>query len=140
MLVGHRWYDAKGTIPLYPFGHGLSYTTFSLSKPEVRMDGRKIYVSVEVRNTGDREGAQVVQLYVGEDKPTVLRPLKELKGMSKLSLVPGMSGTAVFELNVSDLSYWDDVTHDWHLNSGKYTFYIGTSSADIILKKSLTIK
>ena len=140
VLVGHRWYDAKGTIPLYPFGHGLSYTTFSLSKPEVRMDGGKIYVSVEVRNTGDREGAQVVQLYVGEDKPTVLRPLKELKGMSKLSLVPGMSGTAVFELNVSDLSYWDDVTHDWHLNSGKYTFYIGTSSADIILKKSLTIK
>ena len=91
VLTGYRWYDAKNMKPLYPFGHGLSYTTFDLTKPQVKVKDGKINVRVNVSNTGDREGAEVVQLYVGEDNPSVLHPRKELKSVNKVALAPGKS-------------------------------------------------
>lgn len=91
VLVGYRWYETKGIAPLYPFGFGLSYTTFELSKPRAPKAfpaDKPLKVSVTLTNTGDREGAEVVQLYVTENAPTVLRPKKELKGFRKVTLAP----------------------------------------------------
>ena len=88
-------------------------------------------VSVKVRNTGKRAGAEVVQLYAGEDNPTVLRPVKELKGFRKVWLEPGETKTVEFELTAADLAFWDDVSHSWKTNPGTYTLSLGTSSRDI---------
>lgn len=140
VLTGYRWYDAKDMKPLYPFGHGLSYTTFALTKPQVKTDGDKIRVRVNVANIGSREGAEVVQVYVGEDNPTVLRPRKELKGIKKINLAPGKSQTVEIELDRSDLAFWNDRTHGWQVNPGAYTLYIGNSSDNIAHTLPLTLK
>lgn len=140
VLVGYRWYDAKDIKPLYPFGHGLSYTTFSISKPQVKVDGDRIRVRVNLTNTGTREGAEVVQLYVGEDNPTVLRPRKELKGIRKVSLAPGRTQTVEMELDRNDLAFWNDRTHGWQVNPGAYTLYIGNSSDNIAYTLPVNIK
>ncbi len=135
VLVGYRWYDTMGIEPLYPFGYGLSYTDFSLSAPELSSgrlsEDSSVKISVKVKNTGKRAGAEVVQLYAGEDKPTVLRPVKELKGFRKVWLEPGETRTVEFELKAADLAFWDDVTHGWKTNPGVYTLSLGTSSRDI---------
>lgn len=135
VLVGYRWYDTRGIEPLYPFGFGLSYTDFSLSAPELSSEmlsaDSAVTVSVKVRNTGKRAGAEVVQLYAGEDSPTVLRPVKELKGFRKVWLEPGETRTVEFELTAADLAFWDDVSHSWKTNPGTYTLSLGTSSRDI---------
>lgn len=140
VLTGYRWYDAKDKKPLYPFGHGLSYTTFALTKPQVKTDGDKIRVRVNVANTGSREGAEVVQVYVGEDNPTVLRPRKELKGIKKINLAPGKSQNVEIELDRNDLAFWNDQTHAWQVNPGAYTLYIGNSSDNIAHTLPLTLK
>ena len=131
VLVGHRWYDAKGLKPLYPFGHGLSYTTFSLAKPKIKVKDGKISVKVNLTNTGSREGAEVIQIYIGEDNPSVLRPVKELKGLQKVSVAPGKTVTVEFDIDRNELSFWNDKTHCWQVNPGDYTMSIGTSAADI---------
>lgn len=131
VLVGHRWYDAKGLKPLYPFGHGLSYTTFALAKPQVKVKGDKITVKVNLTNTGSREGAEVVQVYIGEDNPSVLRPVKELKGLRKVAVEPGKTKTVEFEIDRNELAFWNDKTRGWQVNPGNYTLSIGTSASDI---------
>lgn len=93
-----------------------------------------------MKNTGSRPGAEAVQLYAGEDSPSVLRPLKELKGIDKVTLAPGESRTSVFRLATKELAFWNDRTHAWQLNPGKYTLYIGTSSADIAHVVPITIE
>ena len=140
VLTGYRWYDAKNMKPLYPFGHGLSYTTFDLTKPQVKVKDGKINMRVNVANTGDREGAEVVQLYVGEDNPSVLRPRKELKSVKKVALAPGKSQSVELELDSSELAFWNDQTHDWQLNPGSYTLYIGNSSDNIVHTLPFTLK
>lgn len=140
VLTGYRWYDAKGKEPLYSFGHGLSYTTFSLDKPQVKVADGTVRVKVCLTNTGSREGAEVVQVYVGEDAPTVLRPVRELKGVAKLSVAPGKSEWVEIEIPVEKLSFWDDTVHGWRLNPGKYTAWVGTSSADLPHKLQFDIK
>lgn len=131
VLVGHRWYDAKGLQPLYAFGHGLSYTTFELVRPNVKVDGDKIKVKATVKNIGNRDGAEVVQVYVGENSPTVLRPVKELKSFKKVFVPAGKSQTVELVLNRNDLRFWNDSTHDWQVNPGNYTIYIGNASDNI---------
>lgn len=135
VLVGYRWYEAKNIKPLYPFGFGLSYTSFTLSKAttssKVLSTDKPLKVSITLTNTGKRAGAEVVQLYVGENTPTVVRPKKELKAFKKVNLEAGKSTKVDFELNKSDLAFWNDQSHAWTVNAGKYTISLGTSSADI---------
>ena len=139
VLVGYRWYETKGLKPLYPFGYGLSYTTFSLDSPKVLSRGKvktltaekTLKIAIEVRNTGEREGSEVVQLYVSEKNPTVLRPHKELKDFRRVTLAPGEKKVVVFELDRNALAFWNDKTHSWHVNPGEYVVSLGTSSADI---------
>ena len=141
VLVGYRWYEAKGIEPLYPFGYGLSYTTFELSKAKAAKQisaEKPLKVTVKLENTGKMAGAEVVQLYVSENNPTVLRPKKELKAFKKVSLEPGKSTTVTFELKHSDLAFWNDKTHAWEVNKGTYTLHIGNSSANIA--QTLTVE
>lgn len=135
VLVGYRWADAKGTDPLFPFGHGLSYTTFaygpaSLDKTSVA-PGDSVMVSVDVTNTGAVPGAEVVQLYVGDRKASVVRPPKELKAFQKVYLQPGESRTVTFTLGEDALSFFDADNHRWVAEPGDFTVNIGSSSRDI---------
>ncbi len=139
VLVGYRWYETKGIAPLFPFGHGLSYTSFTLTDPKILSRGKvktlteekPLKIAIVVTNTGDRKGSEVVQLYVSEKNPTVLRPKKELKAFRKVTLEPNAKQVVVFELDRSALRFWDDTAHDWKVNAGEYTVSLGTSSADI---------
>lgn len=135
VLVGYRWYDTKNIAPLYPFGFGLSYTKFAITKAKLSdkkmEEGEKVTCEVTIKNTGDRPGAEVVQLYVNENAPTVVRPEKELKGFQKVYLNPGEQKTLSFEITDRDLSYWNSEKHAWDSNKGKYSILIGTSSRNI---------
>ncbi len=106
VFTGHRWYESKGLSPLYPFGHGLSYTTFEISEPIVEIaDGSRIRVSANVKNTGTRPALKSFSYMSGEVHPTVSRPGKELKGICKVNLAPGETKVAVFELSSSYLAF-----------------------------------
>ena len=141
VLVGYRWYEAKNIEPLFPFGFGLSYTTFELSKAKAAKQisaEKPLKVTVRLENTGAMAGAEVVQLYVQENNPTVLRPKKELKAFKKVHLEAGDKTTVTFELNHNDLAFWNDKTHAWEVNKGTYTIHIGNSSANI--SQTLTVE
>ena len=141
VLVGYRWYEYKNIEPLFPFGFGLSYTTFELSKAKAAKQisaDKPLKVTVKLANTGAMAGAEVVQLYVQENNPTVLRPKKELKAFKKVHLEPGKSTTVEFELQHKDLAFWNDKTHAWEVNKGTYTLHIGNSSANI--SQTLTVE
>lgn len=143
VLVGYRWYETKGIEPLYPFGFGLSYTTFSLSKPHAAKQfpvKGPLTVRVALTNTGSRSGAEVVQLYVSQRNPTVVRPKKELKAFRRVELAPGKSREVEFELDRSALAYWDDRTHGWRVDPGEYVLSLGTSSADIAVELPVSVE
>ncbi len=136
ILVGYRWHDTKKIPALFPFGHGLSYTTFAYGKPQsdkVTLGGidDRIVVTVPVRNTGNVAGKEVIQLYIGEEKSAVLRPVKELKGFHKIELQPGEEKVVSFTIEPKDLMYFDENLHDWKADPGKFKAYIGSSSTDI---------
>ncbi len=138
IFVGYRHFDTKDIEPLFPFGHGLSYTTFAyenviINKEYVRGDD-KFIVSVDIVNSGKRSGAEVVQLYVQDIESSVERPLKELKGFKKVNLNPGEKTNVVFELEKSDLSFYDDVSGKWKVEEGLFSILIGSSSRDIRLQ------
>ena len=135
ILVGYRWHDTKKIPARYPFGHGLSYTTFAYGKPSISgktiaADGT-LTLTLDVTNSGTREGKEVVQLYIGDDKATVLRPVKELKGFQKISLAPGETRQVTFTITPDMLKYWSEEAHDWVAEAGKFTAYVGSSSTDI---------
>lgn len=135
ILVGYRWYDTKKIPALFPFGHGLSYTTFQYGKPvasakKMAADGT-LTVTVPVKNTGSVAGKEVVQLYVGDDKCSVLRPLKELKHFQKIALQPGEEKSVTFTVTLEDLQFYDDKAACWKSEPGKFKLYIGSSSTDI---------
>ena len=135
ILVGYRWHDTRRIPALFPFGHGLSYTTFSYGRPEVSAakmgPGERLEIRVPVTNEGSRDGMEVVQLYVGDDKCSVLRPLKELKHFRKLFIEAGGSAEAEFTLTEDDLKFFDEQSHGWVAEEGTFTLYIGSSSTDI---------
>lgn len=144
IFVGYRHFDKAGIEPLFPFGHGLSYTSFdysdmALSSGQMHRGG-KVQVSMTLSNTGSRYGEEVVQLYVGELQPTVERPVKELKGFRKVGLKPGEEKTVIFDLDESALSFYDVSAKKWRANSGRYEIAIGASSRDLRLKKVMELQ
>lgn len=137
MFIGYRYYESKKQEVLYPFGHGLSYTTFSYSN--LTLDQQSITiddilkVSVDISNVGSRKGKEVVQLYVSPGKGEILRPVRELKGFEKVELESGETKTVEFELCSRDFAYWNEELKDWFVESGDYGIQIGRSSHEIVL-------
>lgn len=136
IFVGYRWTDKQKKVkPLFPFGHGLSYTTFAYGKPtadskSLSADGT-LTVRVTVKNTGAREGQEVVQLYISDKKSSLPRPVKELKGFKKIKLAPGEEKEVTFTIGKEALSYFDDAQHAWVAEPGKFEAIIAASAADI---------
>lgn len=135
IYVGYRWNDKNDIKPLFPFGHGLSYTTFKYGKPSINSDRMaadgQITISIPVSNTGNRTGAEVVQLYITDVKSSLPRPVKELKDFKKVSLEPNQSTEIQFEITPDKLMYFDDERHEWVAEAGDFIALIGSSSSDI---------
>ncbi|HEY3779857.1 MAG TPA: glycoside hydrolase family 3 C-terminal domain-containing protein [Fimbriimonadaceae bacterium] len=140
VLVGYRWYDAKKIEPLFPFGFGLSYTTFKMSIAQTVVTGPEVAVTVNVANTGRRAGGTVAELYVSELGPKVMRPEKELKAFQKVYLEPGESKTVILHLNKRSFSYYSADSHDWVTDGGEYDLLLGSSSRNIESKASIELK
>jgi beta-glucosidase len=131
IYVGYKWYDKHRAKPLFPFGHGLSYTTFSHHRPHVESGrGRPARVSVEVRNTGRRTGSDVVQVYIGHLPTTVDTPKRQLVGFSRVELQPGERRTVTVQIGSRQLSYWDERRNRWVTPRGKVPVHVGRSAAD----------
>lgn len=143
ILVGYRWYDTKKIEPLYCFGYGLSYTDFKYSalKTDKRsyQKGAKIKISIHVKNSGAMAGKEIVQLYVARENSAVERPEKELKAFKKIMVAPGKVLTVDLSVNVNDLAYFDDATHKWIVEPGKYKLMAGSSSRDIRQVTEITV-
>lgn len=137
IFVGYRHFDHAKIAPLFPFGHGLSYTNFSYSNLSVRPVGNEIEVSVDVRNSGSREGSEVVQLYVGNPPARLARPPQELRAFRKVKLKVGETERVTLRIKRSALSYYDPAKRDWTFGPGKYEFLAGSSSRDVRARKSL---
>ena len=135
IFVGYRYYDKKKMAVRFPFGYGLSYTTFAYGNltlsSETIQDTEQLTVTVDVTNTGDREGKEAVQLYVAPPKGDVIRPVRELKGICKINLLPGETKTAVFALDKRSFAYWHQGLKEWFVQTGEYTIEIGSGSRDI---------
>lgn len=135
VYVGYRHFDSHKVQPQFPFGFGLSYTTFKYSKPRLTQntitDNGSVTVSVDITNTGNRAGKETVQLYIGQRSPKVERPVKELKGFEKVSLLPGETKTVNFTITTDMLAYYSVDHHDWKADNGQYTAYVCSSSEDV---------
>lgn len=136
ILLGYRWFDymkqngtyaTKASRILFPFGYGLSYTTFAYGKPSISGNT----VSVNVKNTGKVAGKEIVQFYVGDDKASVIRPVKELKHFAKVTLEPGQEKTVTYTIQDDDLKFFDEQAHQWTSEPGTFTIYVAANSADI---------
>jgi beta-glucosidase len=142
LYLGYRGYDKRNTKPLYPFGFGLSYTTFDYSdlklSSNVLTPGATVNVKFTLTNSGAKAGYEVAQLYVQPVNPTVDRPEKELKGFTKVYLKPGESKTVSIPLDSRSLAYYVESTDSWNVDAGKYKIRVGTSSADLALSQTLT--
>ncbi len=143
VFVGYRYYDTKDVEPLFPFGHGLSYTTFAygpltLSRSTMGPD-ESLEVSLTVRNTGERAGEEVVQLYIRPRQARVARPVKELKGFDKVALAPGESKPVRFVLTAMDLAYYDPARGAWVAEPGLYDILVGASSRDIRVQATVEL-
>ena len=143
VYVGYRWFEAKGLPALYPFGYGLSYTTFAYGKPQLSAtkihSGDSLTVTIPITNVGKMAGKEVVQLYVEDVTSSIDRPLKELKGFTKLSLNPGQTAQAVFTLTTDDLAFYDESIKGWKTEAGEFRLHIGSSSADIQQSVTFTL-
>ncbi|MBY9014789.1 MAG: glycoside hydrolase family 3 C-terminal domain-containing protein [Candidatus Lokiarchaeota archaeon] len=138
IFVGYRHFDARDIAPLFPFGFGLSYTTFSyenlmIDKNKIRSDD-EIKVSVDVTNSGSVEGKEIVQLYVQDVESSVERPIKELKRFEKVFLHPNETKTVLFELKKEDLSFYNETVNSWIVENGTFKILVGSSSRDIQLQ------
>lgn len=154
IFVGYRYYDKKKMDVLFPFGYGLSYTTFSYSNQQIHKAGDTamndeilltvkdtdmVTVTVDITNTGTVPGKEIVQLYISAKESQVIRPLKELKGFEKIYLEPGETKTVTFTLGKRSFAYYNTDQKDWHAESGKYDILIGKSSRDIVCSKELML-
>jgi len=143
LFVGYRHFDKVDTKPLFPFGHGLSYTSFEyydlrIDKSEIT-DSEELEVTVKVRNTGQQSGKEIVQLYVKDVESSVLRPVKELKGFEKVALEPGEEKQITFRLGKRAFAYYHVDLQDWYIESGEFEILIGKSSADITLSRTVVV-
>tara|TARA_Y100001935_G_scaffold255663_1_gene270935 strand:- start:108425 stop:110605 length:2181 start_codon:yes stop_codon:yes gene_type:complete len=144
ILVGYRWFDTKNITPMFPFGFGLSYTTFEYGDAALNKTSfastDEIEVKVPVTNTGDVSGKETVQVYVRKSNSAVERPDKELKGFTKVEVQSGQTAEACINFDVQDLAYFDESTMSWKVESGEYEILIGSSSRDIQESVKITIK
>ena len=143
ILVGYRWHDTKKITPNFAFGHGLSYTSFDLSKINSNKKSYSvkdtIKISCEVKNTGVVEGSEVVQVYIGKKNSKVKRALKELKGFKKISVTQGKSKKIEIKIDVNKLAFYDEKKSDWSIEKGEYTVYVGNASDNILKELKITI-
>jgi beta-glucosidase len=140
IYVGYRYHDKNNTRPLYPFGFGLSYTSFEYSglKTEKQSDSTFV-VTLQVKNTGNYDGTEIVQLYTSEVNPTADRPVKELKGFTKAFIKKGETREVQIRVKNAELGFFDESANAWKLNKGKYRVMIGSSSADIRLNTEIEL-
>ena len=144
LFVGYRFIDKNKLTPNFPFGHGLSYTTFEYGNPKVSstsMDkSGQLCITLPITNTGKRVGAEVIQLYIKSLKFSVIWLIKELKGFCKVELQPNETKEGLFTITAEELSYFDDKQHKWAAEPGKYEALIASSSADIRSKVCFELK
>lgn len=144
IYVGYRWYEKHNIPTLFPFGFGLSYTTFKYDKIELSKneidENEEVTVTVTVSNTGVMDGKEIIELYVKENTPKVSRPVKELKSFKKVLVKAGESVCVTFTLDRRCFAYWDDEIHDWRVDSGKFTVLVGGSSDNCPLAAEIDIK
>ena len=144
ILVGYRWFDTKGIAPQYPFGYGLSYTSFDITN--VAADKKtytvndEITVKFTIKNTGKTNGAEVVQLYAGQTNSSVLRPKKELKAFDKIFLKPGEQKTIDLKVKVKDLAFYDEKSAAWKVEAGEFVLYTATSAENIVNTLAITVQ
>ena len=144
IFVGYRYYDKKNMEPLFPFGYGLSYTTFEYSN--LTIDQKKIKdtdtvsVTVTVKNTGNVAGKEIVQLYVRDVESSVIRPEKELKGFEKVELQPGEEKTVTYTLDKRSFAYYNEELKDWHVETGEFEILVGKSSRNIVLTETIHVQ
>lgn len=143
IFVGYRYYDKKNMPVMFPFGFGLSYTTFEYSNLTVDKkefsDQETVAVSVDVTNTGKVAGKEIVELFVADTESTVIRPVKELKGFEKVALNPGETKTVTFTLDSRAFAYYEPEMKDWNVESGEFEIMIGKSSEDIVLSETVVV-
>jgi beta-glucosidase len=144
IYVGYRYYDTKNVEPQFPFGFGLSYTSFEYGDlkvtPSQSSGNELVNVSLKVKNTGARAGTEVVQLYVHDGHSKIDRPVRELKGFKRVELKPGETKTIDFTLNRADLSYWSPEKKAWVADPGTFEIQVGASSRDIRLRAPMELK
>lgn len=144
LLVGYRWFDTKNIKPLFAFGYGLSYTDFTISdvsaNKTVFSKGEEAIVSLDVLNNGEFEGAETIQLYVHDVESSVMRPAKELKAFKKVFLTPGEQKKVELLFSVDDLSFYNDKTNSWELESGDFDLMIGNASNNIFSTVQIQVK
>ena len=140
VFVGYRGYDRSQVKPLYPFGHGLTYTTFEYSDLKVTPAKGGCDVQITLTNTGAYDASEVVQVYVGEENPSVPRPVKELKAFKKAHLAAGESQVLNFRLDNEAFAFYDVGSHDWKVNPGQFNIYVGASAGDVRLYGSVNIR
>jgi beta-glucosidase len=142
LMVGYRYWTTTGQHPLYPFGYGLSYTTFVFSRldaPATATAGSTVSVSFDVTNTGNVAGVDVAQLYVSDPSAQVNRPERELKGFSKVRLAPGETRHVTLALDARAFSYWDEPAHKWTIDPGKFIVRVGDSSENTPLSAEIDL-
>ena len=143
LLVGYRWFDTKQIEPLFPFGFGLSYTTFAYSNLKLvasrDADGPVVTAEFDITNTGSREGAEVAQLYVHQAQPGLPRPAKELKGFRKVFLKPNEKQTVSIPLDRKAFAFYDPAKAGWLAEKGAFTILVGGSSRDIRLQDNFQL-
>jgi beta-glucosidase len=142
LMVGYRYWTTTGKHPLFPFGFGLSYTTFSLSNlnvPSTATSGSTVQVTFDVTNSGSTAGAEVAQLYVSDPSARAKRPERELKSFEKVQLAPGETKHVTISLDARAFSYWDEAKHNWTIDPGKFVILVGDSSENTPLHADLTI-
>ena len=144
MYIGYRYYDTAKKNVLFPFGFGMSYTTFEYSDLKVSADSIKdtdtLKVSFKIKNTGDRDGAEVAELYVAQENSTIFRPEKELKGFKKIFLKAGEEKEVEIELSKRAFAFYDVDLGDWHVETDNYKILVGASSRDIRLEGSVKVE
>lgn len=140
VYIGYRFYERIERDVLFPFGYGLSYTTFSMTDLSIQSDTFALRVSLKVKNTGSQDGAEVVQVYISQTECSIMRPRKELKGFTKVFLMAGEEKQVEVEMQTKyATSYWDEERDRWASERGKYEVLVGNSSAVTLLSGSFTI-